>query len=472
MSGLFERVNILDDKLQRALEGDLDALKDTTLVFQNLRREAKELTQHHAELLTLYEVGREIATILDLDQLLESIMDRAIMLVQAERGFVVLWNAEAEDFEIAVAREFSARGTDDAQVEISFGIIRRVMTTHEPIITTNAQEDPRFQKSQSIVSYRIRSVLAVPMLVKDELIGAIYVDTRFTSHIFEDSDLDLLSAMANQAAVAIRMARLVDDLQAKNRELEAALKELRETQDQLIQAERLSVVGRMASAIIHDIKNPMTTIKGFADLLGKDDLSPDARRRFSKMISRSVDGFVDMTQEILDYARGESELELKPVRIKSFVDDLTAFIGRDFALKNITIETDLPADKPVIMDANKMQRVMFNIANNAADAMGSGGTFTIAAQVSNGQVKFRLSDTGPGIPEEIAPTIFEPFVTHGKQYGTGLGLAIAKKIVEDHGGTIGLEKDTDRGATFVITLPAKPAPPIKPPSSSPSPSRN
>ena len=106
--------------------------------------------------------------------------------------------------------------------------------------------------------------------------------------------------MANQAAVAIQLARLYEDLQARNRELRQALKELQETQDELIRAERLSVVGRMAAGIIHDLKGPMTTIKGYAAILGRSDLDDGTRESFSRIITRSVDNFVEMTQELLD----------------------------------------------------------------------------------------------------------------------------------------------------------------------------
>ena len=150
------------------------------------------------------------------------------------------------------------------------------------VVTTNAQEDPRFQTSHSIIAYQIRSVLASPLIAKENLIGAIYVDTRLSTRLFGESDLALLSAMANQAAVAIQLARLYEDLQTRNLELQEALSELQAAQDELIRAERLSLVGRMASGIIHDLKNPMTTIKGYATLLGREDLDPGDRPPFPR----------------------------------------------------------------------------------------------------------------------------------------------------------------------------------------------
>jgi signal transduction histidine kinase len=344
---------------------------------------------------------------------------------------------------------------DGAQIEISHGVIRRVLAERESVVTTNAQEDPRFETSHSIIAYQIRSVLATPLQAKEELIGAIYVDTRLSSRLFGESDLALLSAMANQAAVAIQLARLYEDLQARNRELQEALHELQETQDELIRAERLSVVGRMASSIIHDLKNPMTTIKGYAAILGREDLPPETRQRFSRTITHSVDTFVEMTQEILDYARGGGPLQPEAVEVDDFVNDLCDFIERDFDEKGLSLKRELAFTGPLLMDETKMRRALYNIASNARDAMEAGGSLTIATHRSNGIVEFRLSDTGPGIPQEIWDTLFEPFVTFGKASGTGLGLAIAKKTAEDHGGTISVESVPGKGATFIIRLPHK-----------------
>jgi len=453
MNGLHERLEELEDTLQRWRKGERRAPAKALSILSALREDVEAVTRPGIELATLYEISREINSILDLDHLLEFIMDRALVLVQAERGFIVLWDAERDDFDIAVARRFSAGEVDDAQAELSHGLIRRVMASREPVVTTNAQEDPRFRGSQSIIAYQIRSVLAAPLESQDELVGAIYLDRRLSSRLFTQDDLRLLEGLAEQAAMALRIARLYDNLQAKNRELEAALADLQEAQDELIRAERLSVVGRMASSIIHDLKNPMTTIKGFADLLGRSDLTPEARQHFSQTVVRTIDAFVGMTQEVLDYARGGTPLDIKPANMGDFVQDICSFLKPEFTRHGLEIRTHLKYTGPVAMDRAKMWRVFINIANNAQDALDSGGIFMITSQLLDGEVEFWLADNGPGIPRAIRKTLFEPFVTHGKQYGTGLGLAIAKKIVEDHGGSIAAESRPGQGACFIIRIP-------------------
>jgi signal transduction histidine kinase len=461
MTALHDQLDSLEAALQRLRQGDFQVFNQLPIMLDELRRGAADLEQRQDELVSLYEVGQEIVSILKLDQLLASILDRALILVGAERGFLVLWDPVSDDFEVPVARRFDHGEVDSGQLEISHGVIRRVLARREPVVTTNAQEDPRFQTSHSIITYQIRSVLAAPMIAKEELIGAIYVDTRLSSRLFGETDLALLVGMANQAAVAIQLARLYEDLQARNRELQEALRELQETQDELIRAERLSVVGRMAASIIHDLKNPMTTIKGYASLLGRKDLSPEMRQRFSNTITRSVDAFVEMTQEILDYARGGGSLQPAQVPVGPFINDLCDFIERDFQEKGLTLQRQLEYTGPLRMDETKMRRALYNIAINARDVMEAGGSLTITTRdcpersdrSTDHLVEFRLSDTGPGIPEEISDSLFEPFVTFGKPAGTGLGLAIAKKTVEDHGGTISVESEPGQGATFIIRVP-------------------
>jgi len=457
MTVLHAQIDALEGALKRLRTGDFQVFGQLPAMLDDLRRRADDLERRQAELISLYEVGQEIVSILNLDRLLESILTRAIVLVGAERGFLMLQSStgagDQDDFVVAAARQFAQGEVDDAQIEISYGIIRRVLASREPVLTTNAQEDPRFQTSHSIIAYQIRSVLAAPLLAKEDLIGAIYVDTRLSARLFGESDLALLSAMANQAAVAIQLARLYEDLQARNRELQQALRDLQDAQDELIRAERLSVVGRMAAGIIHDLKNPMTTIKGYAALLGRGDLDPEARGRFSGIITRSVDTFVQMTQEILDYARGGGPLQPQEIQVGAFVEDLCAFIERDFSDKGLALVRELHYTGPLLIDEVKLRRALYNIASNARDAMEAGGSLTISTSQTDGGVELRLRDTGPGIPDTIHDTLFEPFVTCGKAMGTGLGLAIAKKTVEDHGGTIAVESVLGQGATFIVRLP-------------------
>ncbi|NIV38550.1 MAG: hypothetical protein GWN58_56785 [Anaerolineae bacterium] len=160
-----------------------------------------------------------------------------------------------------------------------------------------------------------------------------------------------------------------------------------------------------------------------------------------------------MTQEILDYARGGGPLHAVQTELAPFIHELCDFVEPDFRSFGISIVRELNYGGPLRIDEGKMRRALHNIVSNAQDAMPGGGTLTVTTHRTNGGVEIELSDTGPGIPEEIRDSLFEPFVTHGKAKGTGLGLAIARKTIRDHGGAISVQSTPGQGAMFVVRLP-------------------
>ncbi len=177
------------------------------------------------KLKTLVDVGHMINSSLGLDRVLEQVMDSLIALVQAERGFLVLRD-ETGELKVRMARGIDQIDLDAEAFALSRTIVQKVVSSGEPVLTTNAQEDPRFGMEASVVSLQLRSILCVPMKLKDEIIGVMFVDNRIHTGLFKESDLELLSAFADQAAMAINNARLFDQLQDANRDLEAANTEL------------------------------------------------------------------------------------------------------------------------------------------------------------------------------------------------------------------------------------------------------
>jgi signal transduction histidine kinase len=228
---------------------------------------------------------------------------------------------------------------------------------------------------------------------------------------------------------------------------------LREARDQ----ERLALVGRMSAGIVHDIRNPLTSIKGFADLLATTE-DPGERREFSRIVSEDTDRVLSMIRELLDFSRGRpTDLRMEPVRIDDFLARVERDLRRDMehAGVEVNVSAGEGADATVEMDSSRMLRVMINLAANAREAMtADGGTLSVEAGRSDGTVTISVQDTGPGIPDEVADALFDPFVTHGKEHGTGLGLAICQQIVAAHGGTLTLDRRAESGSRFVIALPA------------------
>ena len=214
----------------------------------------------------------------------------------------------------------------------------------------------------------------------------------------------------------------------------------------------------MASTIIHDIKNPMGTLRMYAQVIKRKTGDTEASQLADEII-RQVDRFVTMTQEILDFSRGISEIHLEEVMLGEVLESLFAFIEKDLSKKNIALVRDFGYTGPALLDLDKMSRAFYNLASNAADAMQDGGTLTVSTSTRDGDIVIAFSDTGTGIPEEIRPRVFEAFFTSGKRHGTGLGLAIVKKIIDDHKGSIELDSQVNRGTTFRLILPLPPSSP-------------
>ena len=221
--------------------------------------------------------------------------------------------------------------------------------------------------------------------------------------------------------------------------------------NELMRSERLSTVGSMANTIIHDMKNPMTVIRSCSDLIRMRDADPRIKD-FTTLINKAVDKMLDMTQELLDFARGESSLQMKRLPAASVFTELDSEL-RSLVPSSVHLVRDDDCRSEISVDCGRFARVLLNLAKNAVEAMPSGGILWLTLSGCGNTVLFRVADTGCGIPEDLLPTIFEPFVTRGKSKGTGLGLAIVKSVVEAHHGTIAVQSTPGTGTSFEITLP-------------------
>ena len=185
----------------KTLENSLELLSETLIPFE----------QRFSHLQALAGIGQVVNSTLELDEVLQIVMDTIVRLMGAERGFLMLRDERGE-MVTRIARNWEQESINQNEFAISCTIVERVIGGGEAVLTTNAREDPRFGGHESIIAFNLRSILCVPLMVKSELIGVIYTDNRIRTGIFSDSDRDLLTAFANQAAVAIENARLFSSL--------------------------------------------------------------------------------------------------------------------------------------------------------------------------------------------------------------------------------------------------------------------
>ena len=224
--------------------------------------------------------------------------------------------------------------------------------------------------------------------------------------------------------------------------------------DELMRTERLSLVGTMANSIIHDLKNPIQAIQSCAGLIEERCKDP-AVTQFTTIMDKAVENMTDMVQELLDFARGKSSLQLEPLPAERVFTELDAQLLRMLPC-SIHLMRDVHFCDEIRVDLGRFVRVLLNLIKNSLEAMPKGGVLRLGLRQEDDRALFLVADTGNGIPADVLPRIFEPFVTRGKSQGTGLGLAIARSVVESHGGTIDLRSKPGIGTTIEISLPTVP----------------
>lgn len=248
--------------------------------------------------------------------------------------------------------------------------------------------------------------------------------------------------------------RLINKLRKENDELRHMNYLLQETQEELIGKERLSLIGRMASTILHDMKNPMSTIGGYAQLIKMKKHSGEQLAKYADIIAKQVIQFTTMTQDLLSFAQGGEQMRLRSVQMAGYLQECCDSLILKFEEKGVGFERDLRFKGEVRIDNGRFFRVLENIANNALDILVDKGTFTIHSQEVETGVRIILEDDGPGMSDEVRENAFKEFYTFGKRKGTGLGLAIVKRIVDEHDGIISIESEAGVGTKFIIDLPA------------------
>jgi signal transduction histidine kinase len=229
---------------------------------------------------------------------------------------------------------------------------------------------------------------------------------------------------------------------------------------EVLQAERLAIVGRFARSIVHDLKNPLNIIGLTAEMAAGGATPPEARDKALKTIRLQVDRINDLVGEILDFTLGSPpDLILPPVDFPRFIQGVLEEVRGEASLRSsILVLENAPPQVAVPLNPKRIRRLFLNLIHNATDAMPRGGKIFLRFRATPSVVITEVEDTGPGIPPEILGQLFEAFVTFGKMHGTGLGLSICKKILEDHRGYITTRSEPGRGAIFEFGLPL-PAPP-------------
>jgi signal transduction histidine kinase len=325
-------------------------------------------------------------------------------------------------------------------------VIRRVIFEQKLILV---EEDDCHDCASCNFSKKIgaKSFAAAPLVARGKSLGIIVVDNPHSEKLIINDDLHFLKLFANQAGMAIENSMLYHHI-------EEAHTNLQEARERLVHGERLAAIGEMAANLVHELKNPLITIGGFAGRMLKVLPEGSREHRYTGMIVSEVCRLEKMLSDILAFSRKPticySACELGEI-LQDCLDNCAATLEDH----NIRLVSDHGAAFwPLVGDAHQLKQVFLNLILNACEVMPTGGQLTVHVESlprEKRAVKVRISDTGGGIPSEMLSQIFTPFFTT-KQNGTGLGLSIVNRILQNHNGRIEAANQGP-GAVFTVLLP-------------------
>jgi len=230
---------------------------------------------------------------------------------------------------------------------------------------------------------------------------------------------------------------------------------IQSARQELIRQERIATIGRLSTSIVHDLRNPLAAIYGGAEMLVDRDLSSEQVRRLAKNIYRSSRTIQELLQDLVGVAGGKTQA-FETCRLRDLVVAANQACEALEESQSVTVEIDIDESQEIPLQRFRMERVFLNLIGNALEAMPDGGALRICSRQEGEFLVVTVEDTGPGISPEIRESLFQPFVSFGKNNGLGLGLSFARQTLLDHGGDLSLDPSHECGAKFVMRLPLHP----------------
>lgn len=406
-------------------------------------------------LIAIGEAGREIAASLDLERTLQRVITQASKTLPMDAGALFILDEQSQEHRVVASYKLVPADIDRISFAFHTGVPGWVVKHRQPLIVPDTMSDPRVHPA--IVEEGVKSVLAIPLIAHDKVVGVLNLFDKTATNAYDDKDLRLAQVFADQAAIFVENARLVDELLRAAIELESRVEqrtqELRTTQAQVIRAEKLAAVGRLAASVAHEVNNPLQAIILHLQLIAEEGLNETAEAQMG-VVRQELNRISGIVQRLLEFQRPQQGVgERAPRDVIKLLDEVLILADQQLQRKNITVQREGAEHlEAVLANGDQLKQVFLNLVLNAAEAMQDGGELSICARLDGVMIVITFDDTGPGLAPEIMPHLFEPFFST-RHDGTGLGLAVSHEIVTAHGGTLEAVNRSEPGASFIVTLP-------------------
>jgi signal transduction histidine kinase len=427
--------------------------------YDEVNRLNAELNYKIKQLLAVQDTGKAIVSVLDLKQLLTLIMNILSNICEIKRAIIMLVNDKKKSLEYMYGVGFDDEVPQDIRnytvpLDRLSNIMARVVSKGQSEYIPDINNSTLRKENIVLKRANPTSAFVVPLVTKSKVIGIIATDAVDGDGIPRETR-ETMEIFAPQIAIAIENAKLYNRLREQ-------MEELKRSQALLSRAEKLSFLGNMAARLAHEIKNPMTAIGTFIQMLPQKYDDEEFRTEFYEIAMEETARINNLIAELMNLAKTrESHFELNDVN--KLTDKMILLTSPQSNSKHINIVRNYdPNIGQVWMDSEKMKQVILNLISNAIDFTPDKGrieltTIKIMGHGKPETVQIEIKDNGPGIPQSIIDKIFDPYFTtrhkSSMHNGTGLGLFIAHKNMQDHGGTIEVKSKVDEGVTFTLTFP-------------------
>jgi signal transduction histidine kinase len=394
---------------------------------------------------TLLRFSRDMVSIVDLETLSDNLLLTVGQALGIEKASLFLSDEIKGSLSLRASIGLDKDRVKESPLLQEDPLLQKLMITSGPLVREEvkmARDGPEGQWIAERMD-RLEAEVSLPLVSKDRLIGILNMGHKQGNEMYSHEDLEVLSTLANQAAVAIENARLYDNL--------------KQSQNIIRRADRLSSLGMLTAGLAHEIRNPLVAIRTFTQLLPERYGDVEFRNNFQAVALKEVDRICGLINDLLSFAR-PSTPNVSAEDVNQIVESTARILETEAKENDVRIHLQLDPGIPnILIDKEQIKQVLMNFVLNAIQAIEDGGVVELSTRLSakDGSQQFvqiGVRDSGVGIAVKDLENIFNPFFTTKKE-GSGLGLSISHQIVQEHGGSVVVDSKLDEGSTFLINLP-------------------